>query len=246
MLEAVTFDYWNTLVYERPGQLVEGRLADWARVLEASGNSARVDPGALAEAHELAFQEYQAAWKAGRQYVAADATDCMLRTLRINVAVGVRADLVASFDRAGAATDLHPANGVAECLRTLHDAGIRLGIVCDVGLTPSATLLGHLRRLGLLELFDGWAFSDTVGTYKPDPAPFRAALDTLGVAPARAAHVGDRLRTDVAGARGIGMVSVRYTGIYDDPEPGLAEADHVITHYAALPAAVGAGRVSKP
>jgi FMN phosphatase YigB (HAD superfamily) len=195
LIEAVTFDYWNTLVHERPGQLTEGRLAAWIELLEASGTP--VDHGALVDAHEVAFQEYQTAWKSGRQYVVADATDCMLRNLRLEVGSDVHDALVASFDSAGAATDLQLAPGVEKCLRDLRATGVVLGIVCDVGLTPSTTLLGHLRRLGVLDVFSTWAFSDTVGAYKPDPALFGVALDALGVAPARAAHVGDRLRTDL-------------------------------------------------
>ena len=36
-LEAVTFDFWNTLVWEAPGQLVKGRLRAWAGLLEEAG-----------------------------------------------------------------------------------------------------------------------------------------------------------------------------------------------------------------
>ena len=66
----------------------------------------------------------------------------------------------------------------------------------------------------LLGYFDHWSFSDEVGWYKPAPEIFRHALDGLGgVAPERAAHVGDLRRTDVAGARAMGMTAVRYRGV---------------------------------
>lgn len=237
MIEAVTFDYWNTLMWEKPGQLVDGRLAAWTGLLEEAGFP--VEEGRLAAAHRLAFAEYQEAWRANRQYVVADATARMLDALELEVGGELRKSLLSSFADAGAATDLQLAEGVGGCLRALRAAGLRLGIVCDVGLTPSHTILGHLDRLGLLDLFGAWAFSDEVGVYKPDSEIFRAALDGLGIAPEAAAHVGDRLRTDVAGARSLGMMSVRYAGVYDDPEPGLTEADHVIRHHAQLPALTG-------
>ena len=64
-----------------------------------------------------------------------------------------------------------------------------------------------LRRAGILERFDGWAFSDEVGAYKPDPVIFHHALREIGgVEPGRAAHIGDLRRTDIAGARAMGMV----------------------------------------
>lgn len=238
-IEAVTFDFWNTLVWEGPGQLVAGRLQAWAGLLEEAGLP--VEAGRLAAAHESAFSEYQAAWKANRQYVVADATARMLAVLDLEVNDELRKALTRSFDEAGAATDLHLADGVADCLRALRAEGLGLGIVCDIGLTPSPTLRGLLDRWELLDLFRGWAFSDEVGVYKPEPGIFRVALAQLGSAPDRAAHVGDRLRTDVAGARGLGMLSVRYSGVYDDPDEGLAEAEHVIGDFSELPALIRRG-----
>ena len=233
-IEAITFDFWNTLVWEAPGQLVEGRLRAWSGLLEEAGTP--VEFSRLAAAHDAAFAEYQAAWKANRQYVVADATSRMLAVLELDVPEDLRDALTSSFGKAGAATDLHLADGVEGCLRSLRAAGFALGIVCDIGLTPSPTLLGLLDRRGLLEHFGAWAFSDEVGVYKPEPGIFMVALDRLGTPPARAAHVGDRFRTDVAGARALGMVSVRYTGVYDDPDTGIDEADLVVADLAELPA----------
>lgn len=244
MIEAVTFDYWNTLVQEGPGGLVQPRLTAWAGLLEEAGLP--VESNRLAAAHQLAFDDYQAAWRTNRQYVVADATSRMLSTLELEAPEDLRETLVASFARAGANTDLQLVPGIAECLSALHGSGVGLGIVCDVGLTPSAALRSHLERWGLLELFGGWAFSDEVGVYKPEPEIFLVALDRLGIEPARAAHVGDRLRTDVAGARALGMVSVRYAGVYDDLEEGLAEADHVVADYRELPAILRGDRTVTP
>lgn len=233
MIEAITFDYWNTLVWERPGQLVEDRLKAWRRILAETGIA--VADANLATAHAKAFAEYQAAWRANRQYVVVDATNCILRALELDVTPDAREALVTSFTIAGASTALQLADGVAHCLLRLRSSAVRLGIVCDVGLTPSPVLLEHLDRWDLLSLFDTWAFSDTVGVYKPGPAIFRAALDELGVSPHAAAHVGDRLRTDVGGAHDLGMATIRYSGIYEDPEQGLAEADVVVADYASFP-----------
>ncbi len=40
---------------------------------------------------------------------------------------------------------------------------------------------------------------------KPDPAPFRRCLDTMGLAPEEAIYVGDDWRIDVRGAEAVGM-----------------------------------------
>ena len=51
-------------------------------------------------------------------------------------------------------------------------------------------------------------FSDEVGVRKPHPEIFARTLAALGVSASEAAHVGDDLTTDVAGARGIGMRAI--------------------------------------
>ena len=75
-----------------------------------------------------------------------------------------------------------------------------------------------LDREGLLAYFSGWAFSDEVGHYKPAPQIFEAALAALDAEPAAAMHVGDLRRTDIAGAAALGMRTVRYRALHDDPE----------------------------
>jgi FMN phosphatase YigB (HAD superfamily) len=124
----------------------------------------------------------------------------------------------------------------------LSDAGLRLGIICDVGMTPSTSLRDILEHHGLLSLFDHWSFSDEVGHYKPSPAIFAHALDGLGgVDPSRAAHVGDLRRTDIAGALAFGMTAVRYTGAFDDVEGEGPEAPFVVASHDDLPGVLGIG-----
>jgi putative hydrolase of the HAD superfamily len=234
-IEAVTFDFWNTLMWEGPDALVKSRMAALLGLLEESGLP--VDESTLRSAHQVAFDRYQAEWRANRQFCVSDAVMVMAEELGIPTDLRLRARLTEAFDTAGDEAQLHLAEGIQECLERLHSTGVRLSIVCDIGLTPSPVLRRHLARRGLLDLFGSWAFSDEVGCYKPEAAIFEHALAGLGgVSPARAAHVGDRRRTDVAGARALGMTSVRYTGVYDDPDTEGAEADLVVDHYRHLPA----------
>jgi FMN phosphatase YigB (HAD superfamily) len=55
----------------------------------------------------------------------------------------------------------------------------------------------------------------------------------LGVNPEHAWHVGNLRRTDVAGARALGMTSVRIRARHDDTSE-LPEADHVVVSHAEL------------
>jgi putative hydrolase of the HAD superfamily len=106
-------------------------------------------------------------------------------------------------------------------LEALRGDGLRLAIVSNA-FDPPALLHGDLARLGIAERVDTAVFSSEVGRRKPDPAPFRAALDRLGVEPHEALHVGDRLYEDVRGAAqlGIGTVQALWFRADEHPEGG--------------------------
>jgi putative hydrolase of the HAD superfamily len=91
--------------------------------------------------------------------------------------------------------------GVREALARLRGRGLALAVVAnwDFGLHE------HLRRHRLRSCFDAVVISGEAGVRKPDPALFLAALDQIGVEPARAVHVGDYAPHDETGARAAGM-----------------------------------------
>jgi FMN phosphatase YigB (HAD superfamily) len=185
------------------------------------------DEAALEAAHAAALAAYKGAWERNEQFRSAEATAAALQHLGLAVSGEVEVELAQAFHTAGLESTIHPTPGAAEVLEELQAAGIRTGLVCDIGLTPSTAVRHHLDALGLLTHLDVEAWSDEVAAYKPSPVMFEVALHGIGVEAADAAFVGDRRRTDIAGARAAGMHTVRYRGIYDDPED-LAEADHVI------------------
>lgn len=238
-IEAVTFDYWNTLVVDDPAEVRNHRLAGWLGLLQGAGFA--VERADLDAAHDSSWQAYLDAWHANTQFTAVSNVQHCLAHLGFAVSDDLADQLVHELVRSAEGANLHLAPGVADALRAIKKAGLRLGIVCDVGLTPSAALRGHLVRFGVLELFDHWSFSDDVGYYKPAAEIFAHAAAGLGSPdPARMAHVGDLRRTDVAGARACGWKSVRYAGIFDD-QSDRPEADHVVSHHADLWAVLGLG-----
>jgi putative hydrolase of the HAD superfamily len=237
MLRAVTFDYWRTLIWEPTGELERVRVQHWVPLLQAAGHP--VTESQVFEAHGVAFSHASRSWREGRQYRVEHATADMLGHLRIEASAGLQDALTEAFSAAGRNTPLELAPGVVPALRELRAAGLRLGIICDVGLTPSTVLREHLDRRGLLDLFDHCSFSDEVGHYKPAAEPFRHACAGLGVRPGEAAHVGDQRRTDVAGALAAGLLAVRYTGVFDDTDDQLPSGDVVVSRYDDLGAALG-------
>jgi FMN phosphatase YigB (HAD superfamily) len=236
-IEAVTFDFWNTLVVDGGGAGRDHRLDVWMGVLEDAGFA--VERGALDAAMATSWTTFTAAWEANRQYTHIEAAVEILEQLGYDVPPDVHDQLIASFTYS---PETMPSltEGVGDCLRTLKDAGIRLGIICDVGMTPSTGLREILDHNGLLGLFDHWSFSDEVGAYKPSRQIFEHALAGLGgVVPSRAAHIGDLKRTDVAGALGMDMIAIRYAGAFDDAASEGPEATFVVASHAEVPGVLG-------
>jgi FMN phosphatase YigB (HAD superfamily) len=232
MIEAVTFDFWNTLCFEDRGHLRGRRLHAWSGLLEEAGYATERD--VLEKAFDRSWERFVARWTAGDHVAFAEAAEEIVEDLGYDVPAGVRAALVEAFGRAGDDAELHLAPHVPETLTALQERGVRIGIVCDVGMTPSTTLRAHLDRHGVLASFDHWSFSDEVGCYKPDARIFAHALAGLGARPEATAHVGDLRRTDVAGALAMGMTAVRYAGIFDDDSQPEPEAHHVIDDHQRL------------
>jgi len=231
-IEAVTFDYWNTLVVDDPAEVRDHRLVAWLGLLEGAGFA--VERAALDAAHASAWQAYQLAWHANEQFTAARTAEHCLDQLGLIVPDDLREQLVEALVGSAGGAALRLTEGVTESLQAIKAAGLRIGIVCDVGLTPSTALRSHLERLGVLGLFDALSFSDEVGHYKPAAEIFAHARAGLGHPdPLRTAHVGDLRRTDVAGARAAGWISVRYAGVFDD-HSNRPDADHVIDHHVDL------------
>jgi HAD superfamily hydrolase (TIGR01549 family) len=239
-IDAVTFDYWNTLVWEERGHMRGLRIEAWAGLLEEAGFAC--ERSMLDAVFDESWQRYVEHWTTNQQYLAAKAAEEILERLGFEVPATVRRQLVDAFATVGEQATLHLTDGIEECLRTLSGAGVKLGIICDVGMTASTYLRAHLDKHGLLDVFDHWSFSDEVGHYKPSAVIFHHALGGLGgVEPAQAAHVGDIRRTDVAGAKAMGMLAVRYTGVSDDVSQDDPEGDVVLADHRELPAALGIG-----
>lgn len=91
------------------------------------------------------------------------------------------------------------------CLRALRALGLRLAAVTNAAGEHQRAKLG---ALGLESAFDAVVISGELGVAKPHRAIFRKACCALGVLPAQAAHVGDRLDTDAEGARDAGLHGV--------------------------------------
>jgi HAD superfamily hydrolase (TIGR01662 family) len=130
--------------------------------------------------------------------------------------------------------DLYP--DAIDCLRAVHDAGYRIGVVGNQPARAEAALAGLGLPIDLLASSNSW------GVEKPDPRFFERIATELDLPAADIAYVGDRLDNDVrpAAAAGMRAIFIRrgpwawIQAPVDDPP----EASLTITNLAELPAAL--------
>ena len=238
MLKAVTFDLWQTLILDTPEGLIRAR-SDRVRgireTLAREGLLVHTRP--VEEAYDKVGERVEAVWANQRDVGSRGQVRLLLESLGLDGAVPADGRLMDDLDQAYCLPILAalpvPNAGALEMLRALSSRGLALGLVCNTGRTPGKMLRLVLERLGLAGYLSVLSFSDEVGLRKPHPEIFHRTLKALGVTPVEAAHVGDTLTTDVAGARAVGMRAIHLcqaTGISES-----SGSTEVVSSLSALP-----------
>ena len=95
-----------------------------------------------------------------------------------------------------------PVAGAVDLLTALKARGVRVAVVTN-NLTSEQEM--KLQQCALADLVDALITSEAIGSAKPNPAIFVAALAAVGVSASEAVMVGDAWDTDVAGALAAGV-----------------------------------------
>ena len=190
-LDAVTIDGYGTLLGLRdPVPALSAALAE--RAVEADAETVR-----RAFASEVEYYKRHKETARDAETLAVLRRGCANAFLR-----AVPCDLEAAefVDAFVASLVFEPEPGVPEAVRALAARGLSLAVVANW----DVSLREHLVRHGLAASLAAVVISAEVGASKPDPRPFRLALERLRVAPERALHVGDD-EIDERGAAAAGL-----------------------------------------
>jgi HAD superfamily hydrolase (TIGR01549 family) len=237
-LQAVTFDFWSTLVDGNitPERTAE-RLARLHRAIVGAGYAGT--PDELRSAFERALTHVTEAARESLEDVGPPGRWAVLAA-----ELGIPAGMIAYevVEHAYEDITLEPLPDPMPYVRTAVEAmksqGYRLGVICNTGMAGGRVLREVLRRHGLLEFFDVTVFSNEFGVSKPHPSIFEHTLEALGgVSPAEALHVGDLEELDVEGARRAGL----HSALYAPEASGRAvhtDAEFVVTDWRDFPAEV--------
>ncbi|MBW2268887.1 MAG: AAA family ATPase [Deltaproteobacteria bacterium] len=234
---AVTFDCWNTLLCEEDWETAHAlRVEELQLAARSAGRN--VSQRDARRAFDAAWERHMRLWAAGEASGAREVALSGLAELGLRAPHPALEDLIVMFEEASHSSRVRALDGARAVLDGLADAGIPCALICDTGLTPGRVVRRHLDAHHLLQGLAVQVFSDELGVPKPDARTFRAALEPLGVPPEHALHVGDLRRTDVAGARALGMTTVRIRARHDDASD-LADADHLVESHAELAELLG-------
>jgi FMN phosphatase YigB (HAD superfamily) len=230
MINAVTFDFWNTL-YKAAAYAFGLRRKFLFEVM--TRNQIDVSVAQVDAAEDVARRNWNRIWREEyRTPPASDWVRWMLDELLIQLPPDDFNALADYFDRSLLDAEPGPTliDGAGQAVHRLAER-YRLGVISDSGLSTGNTLRQFLQRDGILECFTCTTFSDEVGVSKPHAHIFQITLDQLGAQPREAVHVGDLTHSDIAGAKAIGMHAVRLTANYDDANRSV-EPDAVVKSYA--------------
>ena len=232
-IKAITFDFWSTLYRGKTIDFSQRLLRLKTAIEQSSGVTVQFEQ--LQAAVELARDTWNRTWV--EQYRTMDAAD-WLRVILNELALSLAANDFDQIQTKMETSVLHElptlvpeAREVLAALAADH----KLALISDTGITPGRVLRQILEKDDIVGYFSQLTFSDEVGRSKPHPDAFLTTLYTLGARPSQAVHVGDLLRTDIAGAQRVNMRAVQYVGInYDQGASTLNSQDTMITPDAVI------------
>lgn len=212
-LDGITFDYWQTLVIDTPEGLQKARelrIEGIQEVLSAHGIPRSLEE--IDRAYDDSGQRIMRIWAKDEDISPRDQVSILLDSMGLNDPGDLDPSGLEEVEDAYCTPLLRVppilSPGAEEILQRIRESGCRIGLISNTGRTPGHILRMVLERLGILSFFDAMTFSDEVRVRKPNPQIFLDHLQGLEVKPTMALHIGDDLRCDVGGAKGVGMRAI--------------------------------------
>jgi putative hydrolase of the HAD superfamily len=115
-----------------------------------------------------------------------------------------------------------------DTLSAFREGGLKLGLLSDF---PPENKLGNL---GLGGFWDVVLCSEASGWLKPDPRPFRALAEQMGLSPERILYVGNSVPYDIIGAKKTGMKAALISSRLRKNRRDNGNADFVFSDYRQL------------
>jgi HAD superfamily hydrolase (TIGR01549 family) len=191
-LAAVLFDFSHTLFRPEKG-------TDWVRAAGGMAGAALDEPEVerIASEIERLLVADEHTERQARRDLSADAHRAAVGGVLAAFESTVEGLGEALYERLIAADAWRPYEDAEPVLRALHEAGLRVGVVSNIGWD----IRGSFRHHGLDAFVDSYTLSFELGIQKPDSRLFEHACNALGVAAEAALMVGDNPVADGGAVR---------------------------------------------
>ncbi|MEK7448059.1 MAG: HAD family hydrolase [Planctomycetota bacterium] len=214
MIKAVTFDLWQTLIYETLEQEIKKRNRRVEQITNLlAGAGYQTGPEAVARAHEQVWMKCREIWSKDIDFPIRTQILFLLEFIDSKFTAEplpepfldeiIEAYVSPVFMELPYLTD-----GVPEILQSLTERGIKIGLISNTGRTPGRYLRDVLQKLQIGRYFITMSFSDELLIRKPSPEIFYQTLGKIGVTPQESIHIGDDPQADITGAKRVGMKTV--------------------------------------
>jgi len=210
MIDTVTFDLWNTLIYTSPMdnfKFKNKRIDGFLQVLGQKGiNLARKK---MEEAYDRSFERHKSIRDKEEDISTREQVQIILECLGNPEFTGLDEEVLSKLEEVLATQILSDlpdlVEGSQEILSYLKNRNYKIGLICNTGRTPGRILKEVLRKRNIVQFFEVLTFSDELRVRKPNPKIFFPTLESLHSSPATSLHVGDELKSDIIGAKRCGM-----------------------------------------
>ncbi len=244
MIKAVTFDLWDTIVYDdtdEPKRKAQGLRSkrDERRHLmwEALNRHRPIALERVVLAYDTADAGFNLVWKENHiNWTLEQRLRVVLAGLGRDLPADDLQRLVEETGRMEVDISPDPIEGIGEALAELSSR-YKLSVVSDSIVTPGTGLRAILEKHGLKQYFSGFAFSDEVGHSKPHRSMFDAAAAQMDVRVEEIVHIGDRDHNDIKGPQALGAKAVLFIASRD-VDKDRTSADAICERHRDLPAII--------
>ena len=230
MIQAITFDLWNTLFNNK--SYSELRLQNFFRFLQERKNL--IPFNKLKDAYDRKFHFSEVTFEEidFRHIYTAERISRVLNEINYELHQKDLDILKEEFEAMMLQDPPTLKKGAKLTLEALAP-DFKIGLISNTGVTPGPILSDVLERLDILQYFDETIYSDETGYFKPHPKMFEIPLEKFNCKPQNAIHIGDMLETDVRGAKECNMFAVWFN---DSNKPKSYETvpDYEIKYFSEI------------
>lgn len=238
MIELVTLDFWNT-IFDSSNGTERNKYRQRALIVELDKQGRMIKQDEFEDAMKKSWDFFNGIWfNEKRTPEPKETVNFFWNHLKMEKNDDSQNKIVEEFAVSTVKFPPKLNEGALDAIIKLKEK-YKLALVSDTGFTSGILLREILKSQEILSYFDSLSFSNETGVSKPHPKAFQKVLDDTGCKAENAVHIGDIEKTDIEGAKSLGMYAIRYSGdktaalAKQNPKKTIADAE--IDNWADIP-----------